>query len=209
MQWLILLSIGEGWGFRTDPNAYRLSDCVKGFLLQTPPNKSLCAEYKAQSKEFTQFVSKYITPQPKLVLHVRLGDVIERAPQSASDFWNGVTNQSSVRSKLHAKYVRSKDYYARIFSRIQTSLPVHIYGSFCHNTKRRLKQEQYLAHLKYFIKKKNFRVIDKIERRCSQVTFKDVDKDFIDMASALLFIPSGGGFSKLIASVVKLNGVVL
>lgn len=203
------------------PQLYRLNDCINRlgspkFQIESPPANSLCQRYRTYYNNlstpgimFSSFVKARIKTQPKIVVHVRLGDVIEKAPQTATDFWEGNINQSSWRSTLYAKYVRPKKYYDQIFSHLNTHAPIHVHGSFCHNTDNTQKQTQYVNHLIEFLKLKGFYVKDRIGRHCESVTFREIDNEFIDMAAAFVFIPSGGGFSKLISSVVKNNGIVI
>ena len=57
----------------------------------------------------------------------------------------------------------------------------------------------YLSNIKNFLKEHGFRVYLRID--CGIP-----DKDFIFMSNADVFIQSGGGYSRLVAKMVKMNG---
>ena len=62
---------------------------------------------------------------------------------------------------------------------------------------KQTKSEEYVAKIKLFFEKHNYKVITKINN--------DADHDFIFMSHATYFVQSGGNFSKLIGKMVTMN----
>lgn len=190
--------------FRND--AYQLSDCVKYpkhhqfYDHHHPPDESLCGRFrKLTNITFSEFVENITAVETKTVIYLRLGDVIQNNVLSAQELWH----------KPSSYYIKPKSFYTRILSVLHTAAPIHLHGSICHNNHDIQKNVDYVNLVKQFIASYNFTVIDHIWYTCDTMTAKSIDTDFITMASAFAFVPSGGGFSKAIENIVKRRGIVL
>ena len=122
-----------------------------------------------------------------IVLHLRLGDVIRSYNKKTKLF--GVKDNFEYVTKLHKleKCLNELDSKKKI---------ILVYGSH----KRDIQSEPnhiYLEKVKNLLKSKNFAIREKFSG--------NPDKDFVFMCKARIFIKSGGGFSSLIAHMVKKN----
>lgn len=142
----------------------------------------------------------------ELVIHVRLGDVIENSKYSAEEHWNeylesigpGIWNKKYI--KWNEKYIQNKTFFENILKKIknikQIDKIILVWGDH-QNLKSLKKSKYYIKLLKNFFNKNNYKV---------DVFFnRDADEDFIYMSYAKYFVSTGGGFSALICKMVEYN----
>jgi hypothetical protein len=162
-----------------------------------------------------------LAPPGTLVIHVRLGDVIDNHVRSVDAFISGdyeVEHQSTTTTmigKLWKKMERlgsscKSEGYVKPFSyfeALSTTLPrdvtrvVMVSGSHM-STKNPRKSQEYLRRLCEMWKQRGFAV----EVRWNYPP----DDDFAFMSQSKYFVPTGGGFGALVAVLVKhFGGVVL
>ena len=155
-------------------------------------------------------------PSNVLSIHIRLGDVIENNPKSVKTFLEGegecktITNHDIVVQTSHdgsrsCGYVRPLSFYRNILTLIPSGVDtVHFVGG-CHQHCGQLqKSKEYIRTIADLFRKHGYKT--KISVKINSTDIEDVDRDFVMMASSSYFVPSGGGFSNLVAAVVRERG---
>ena len=190
---------------------YRLGDCIKNYnnlrdkTIKNFPNtlgskfvhkiRSLNLKNENHQDRLNVLNSiikkeklKYIIPTDKdVVLHLRLGDILSKYNSNNFNFtrknWGtDIIKLESILQKIKDKHKVNKFYI--------------VYG----------------AHKKNINIDLNKKFLEKIKKTCKKYYNKvvlrntDPDSDFIFMCSAKIFIKSGGGFSRYISNIVKMNG---
>tara|TARA_B100000900_G_scaffold405073_1_gene414189 strand:+ start:1148 stop:1636 length:489 start_codon:yes stop_codon:yes gene_type:complete len=140
-----------------------------------------------------EYKNKKIPDKNTIVIHLRVGDVIDNTEISVDNFLN--------ESHYKNHYVRNLSYYKKIIKKFDKSVKniVFVYGY--HIDSDHSKSEEYIEKLKQFFESNNFNV----SKRKNQ----NADDDFIYMCNSRYFVQSGGGFSKIIANIVRLKGNIL
>jgi hypothetical protein len=142
-------------------------------------------------------VPSLIPDKNTLVIHLRIGDVIDGSKFSIDDFLDEDNEIMGVKyNKRGVQYVRPISFYKKIVQQIQ-NLPIKkviLVGGF-HIDGDHSKSLEYVKHIKNFFESHNYMVTERIDH--------DPDEDFIFMSNSTYFVQSGGGFSKLIADLVK------
>ena len=126
-----------------------------------------------------------------IVVHLRLGDVMEVLDVSADVVLNGPPVNI---------YLYNLEYYKNIIQQLPTSIKnmVFVYGNHRHGIFDFEKSTEYIKILKNFFESKGYNVTTRSN--------KDADLDFVYMCNSKHFVKSGGGFSGIIADIVKLKG---
>jgi hypothetical protein len=140
-----------------------------------------------------------------MVMHLRVGDVIDKTELEVEDFLNRRINSfHAVYGPMDTRgwapvYVRSLESFDRALKKTE-ELGFHkislVYGF--HIRRNIDKSKQYLAALVEHAQSKGFEV--------ELVTHVDADVSFAYACKAKHFVPGGGGFSKLMAKVVRKKG---
>ena len=143
--------------------------------------------------------NKYEKPDNKrIVIHLRVGDVIDKEQYSVSDFLYKPMNYTKKKG-LNAmrSYVYNIEHYKNILKKIPNKFTniTLVYGY--HVKGNHTKSEEYVHKLKQFFESNGYNVTKR--------TNGDADKDFVYMCNAKHFVKSGGGFSKIIGEIVKLK----
>lgn len=197
---------------------YRLGDMIKyknhrynkdlGFNYHKNkfPN-SIATEYMLTTNNMSDYpvllkiISKRNYPRQYnnyLVIHLRLGDVIENSTNSVDDFLLKPVYLTHLNGNS-INYVKPLEYYQQIINKSKTlgvSKAILITGF--HQGTNHTKSLQYVSHVKNFFQSKGF--------QCQTRINLDPDEDFLIMCNAKYFVPSGGGFSDVITNIVKLKG---
>ena len=195
-----------------EKNEYRLGDIICGFMNSYyAPNNSIGKYYKNSTNQINDYktLNKIIKEKSKniinkpgnndLVIHVRLGDVIENSCYSVNDYWNSKENLNNIGNDIspHVIYIKNKYYYENLKLNIKNlNIKNIILVTFFHRSKTFNKSIEYLENIKNIFKEYN--IIERIN--------KDIDEDFIFCSLSKYFIGSGGGFSHVIGNLVELNG---
>lgn len=149
------------------------------------------------------------------VIHLRVGEVIDNNKNNPKHLFNSfqkkfIKNDSEL--NVHGSlsvlgigtpqgYVKDIHYYDKIAEKLKqlginkiiiTPGGLGIIGN---------KSKEYINLVKSFFENKSFNV--KISMR------KNADSDLCIMSNSKIFIPSGGGFSKIISKLVMINGGVV
>lgn len=193
---------------------YRLGDCIKdGYnlrnrTLKNYPNslgskfvhkiRSLNLNIETNQDRLNVLNSiikeekkKYTLPNEKdVVLHLRLGDILSKYNKTDFSFtkenWGTDLNKlESILQKIKEKHKVSKFYI--------------VYGAHKKNINVNLNKK-FLEKIKQLCKKYFTEVI---------LRNTDPDSDFIFMCSSKIFIKSGGGFSRYISNIVKMNNGII
>lgn len=132
-----------------------------------------------------------------LVVHLRCGDVLEKSPYSVEEHL-----RKNRKYKNGLFYVKTRNYYNRIISIIRNYDIRNVeIVSYYHNSKRYPKSIEYITKIRNIFSKK---YITKI------ISGREPDFDLSYMSKSKYFVQSGGGFSRIIADLVKVNnGIVL
>jgi len=215
---------------------YRLGDFVKKKVyreelypsyIEDYPN-SIAVEYYKKTKknndldvllEIIKSRRKQIPDSNALIIHMRIGDVIDSRPETVNEFLTKYVDYHLDDGTKH-NYVKPLIYYKEIFEKKENDLKeikeIILIGGF-HYEEDHSKSLFYAKSLseqiqRYFKKifRKNIKMTLEIkENESSEGHDKSADEDFIYMASAKHFIASGGGFSDLLANLIlKQDGIV-
>lgn len=145
-----------------------------------------------------------------VVFHIRVGDVIDYGDKvenaekfdipTASDFWDKKTcSMPQEGCPLWSYYVLSKNEIKHLLVKLKL-LHLHkiclVYG--VHTSGEFPESKKYLTMYKQFCEMNGFEV----ETLCHV----DADESLIYMCNSKYFVPSRGGFSKLVASIVTYRG---
>ncbi len=193
---------------------YRLGDMVKSKMARNAkdgrelhyaqfPN-SIASEYMRKTDEDNRLdlildILKERTTQPTqtpppdmLVVHLRIGDVIDKTPYMVKEFLS--------RYIMHHNgfnYVKPLSYYQEIIEQIRplNIKSVTLIGGFHSDTKSQQKSIVYVNKIREFFEKNGFVTYTRINF--------DPDEDFIFMCNAEYFTPSGGGYSSLVKNILR------
>ena len=128
-------------------------------------------------------------------IHLRLGDVIDDKPQSVHQFLNEQVNL----------YIKPLSFYKNIADLLKTSYPgintILLISASHKSTKDPNKSQLFIKGVKEFFESKHYNV--KVRWNM------DADEDFKLMSNTRLFVPSGGGYSELIKTMVLLNNNIV
>jgi len=150
-----------------------------------------------------------------VVLHARIGDGLcvqkdRRCPNATgrSDCWNNANDCYVSPLTPFNYYALPKEYYNEVIEELSsttTAKKVVVMGNSLHFQALHLirwrntsADEIYISHLTTFLKSKGFEVQLRLNG--------DPDTDFAYACAARTFVRGGGGFSRLIAEVVKARG---
>jgi len=135
-----------------------------------------------------------------IVIHLRVGDVIDNTNNSVEDFLNKDIRffHSDI---LTTKYVHNRQYYQKIISQLPNNINNVIFVYGYHKDGDHIKSEQYVHAISEIFKLHGFNVNYRRDM--------DPDEDFIYMCNSNHFVKSGGGFSNLISEMVKKNGNIV
>jgi hypothetical protein len=193
----------KGWG-RDDKNIgkdahikYYPNSIVSKYLKKTNKNNNIKVLNEVCNKIKNERNVK-VPSENELVIHLRLGDVIENSKYSTEEHWNEYLD--SIGPGLsNKKYIQSKDFFENILkkiNKIKINKIILVWGDH-KNLKSLKKSNYYIELLKDFFNKNNYKV---------NVFFnRDADEDFIYMSNAKYFVSTGGGFSTLISKMIKFN----
>ena len=200
-------------GFETE--MYRLGDMInnkgggrerKGlgfdYHIKHFPN-SIATEYMLKTekaKDFNTLLDITNKRQPKfypddtIVIHLRIGDVIDETDVSLDDILTDYTKFSNG-----LQYVKPIKYYTNLIDTIHNYKikKILLIGGF-HRKGNHDKSLQYVNHIKQHFENNGF--------KCTTRINKNTDEDFLIMCNSKYFVPSGGGFSSIIKQLVILKG---
>ena len=168
------------------------------------PN-SIASEYMLQTDEVNNLnilkniVIKRTTPEltpnyNTLIIHLRIGDVIDTSEFSVDDFLHSQKKYISGKA-----YVNPLSFY-KINLNIIRNKPIEkiiLVGGY-HTGDEHFKSEEYVQRIKNFFEDNGYIVSTRINN--------PADDDFIYMSNVKYFISSRGGFSQLTYNMVKLLG---
>lgn len=186
-------------------NEWRFKNKGEDFHYKYFP-KSIATEYMKKTKKqnnikvLQEIIDKRATDKPdidSLVIHLRIGDVIENSSESVVKMLSKQTYYQP--SKIWSGYVKPLKYFDDKLDKCkQYNIKniIIVAGSHINSTYK--KSTLYIDCIKYFLKNKNFNVILRLGN--------DPDSDLIFMSYAKYFISSGGGYSKLVEKLVKQRG---
>jgi len=203
---------------RTKWVSYRLGDAIRGWYFRTQNSKyrnwllkyyekfgnsSLVTEYFTLTSHPQKFNILWKVVKPKVqplpehtaVVHLRLGDT------NCIECWNDERNRKNP-DKAWSRYVYSRTHYEEIIRKLAKTdvstiiITASTYHSWGNQTEGYKKGMRYVKLVNDLFTKHGYRVQERIN--CGTP-----DEDFIFMSSAKYFVPAGGGFSKLVAKMVK------
>lgn len=196
---------------------YRLGDMIKlkrmrersdgyKYHLKHFPN-SIATEYmkKTDKSKNYKLLKKIVDKRTKqkhlkyknyIILHLRTGDVLDFFTHN-----KGNNGKSFLKKKIN-KYVYPLSYYENIIELLKKDTNnkqlLILTGFHTKTLKNKNKNSlEYINGIEQFFKKKGFNVSKRIN--------KDPDDDFIIMSNSKYFIKGGGGFSRIVSEIVKLN----
>lgn len=128
-----------------------------------------------------------------IVVHLRLGDVLLDYKNDKFVYFKYKTKEYAIILENFEKTMKKIDNKKKI---------ILVYG--IHNSngeKKKILSEIYLKKIRKILKKYNFKFSERVNY--------NPDDDFYFMSQSNTFIKSGGGYSKIISQIVKLNGGVV
>ena len=195
-----------------DGNGYRLGDMVirkdsrnqihgEKFHYKFYPN-SIASEYMRRTKKQEDFETlleivkernKIIQNEDELIIHLRTGDDVNHSPYSIDQL---------LETKDSHKIIKNYNYYNNLNYQKNKIKKIIIVASVFSGGGTSSKDDfsrsyEYINKIKEFFESKKYEVDTKLNG--------DPDEDFIFMANAKNFVPSGGNYSKLIKNLVLLN----
>jgi hypothetical protein len=196
----------------------REGDTLKEYIFRMFPN-SIASQYLRKTKrindvdvlsniidDFMKIHNIDIPADDVMVMHLRVGDVIDRTEMPVEDFLNQRVDSFRALYPKHPEppdfspvYVRCLASFDRALKKTK-ELGFHkislVYGF--HIRQPIEKSKEYLAALAKHAQSQGFEV--------EMVTHTDADVSFAYACKAKHFIPGGGGFSKLMAKMVRAHG---
>ena len=193
------------------------SETLEEYVFRLFPN-SIATQYLRKTKRvndidvLSNIVDEYVTShkihipaEDVMVMHLRVGDVIDGTDVPVDDFFNRRVNSyyalfGEEPEGFSPVYVRCLASFDRALKKTK-ELGFHkislVYGfHIVYSTMQ--KSKQYIAGLVRHAQSQGFRV--------ELITHEDADVSFAYGCQAKHFIPGGGGFSKLISKVVRHQG---
>ena len=229
-------SIGEDYANRaavacTHPSA-ELDPCIQNVLLEIVRQRAAnggvdtaASSHTRTANDLHRLPCRDVHHGPdECVVHLRLGEVFSQINLTAQELWRGQPGTGAPwdwdwgrKGKETRTYVKP----IRYFEEVATQLPkgirtIILLGkadsltaakrTFPHgDSNHAIKQSQvYLDLLRTFLLQKGFAV--RMHRGTPGHTHHATDCDFVYMSTAACFVPSGGGFSALAASIVDKGG---
>lgn len=207
-------------GFKDKFN-YRLGDVVEfepvnkddnmKFIYSILYRNSIAYEYYLKTKKLNDYETLYeiiknrmkktknLAPENTLILHIRIGDVIDwEYPDPIDDILSG---------KKENEYSITYDYLDKKIKRLNENddsiKDIILVGGY-HTKGDHTRSEEYIRKIKKFLNKNNFNVKTRISNDINKA-----DEDIIWMTNSDYFVKSGGRFSNLISKMVELNGGVV
>ena len=155
---------------------------------------------------------KELPPSESAVFHLRVGDVIDVkidpvkypniTPPTAADFFKRRTSSyphwGSPQWSFYVDCKNDIDHKLTKLKQMNVKNIILVYG--VHSKGDFPETRMYLAMYKLYCEDNGFDVTLK--------THDDADESFVYLASASIFSPSSGGFSKLLKRIVKYNRMV-
>ena len=141
--------------------------------------------------------SSQIPNDNELVVHLRTGDVIDHSKKSVTEMLSRYTKYVNGKS-----YVKPMSYYKQVmkFAASKNLTKVTLVTGF-HETKSVRKSLDYVNRVQEAFEENDFQTSIRLN--------ENPDEDFIFMCNSRYFVQSGGGFSKIIAELIKMkNGTV-
>lgn len=199
---------------------YRLGDMVKGERFRDAKNgrdlhyrlfpDSIASEYMKTTNENNRYDilmdlvekrthdAKQVPPSDLLVIHLRIGDIIDNTTYTVKEFLSRY-----VRSNIGVNYVKPLSYYAEVAKEAKALnlRSVTLIGGFHLPLRSHKKSLAYVRKVREFFESQGFQVNERIDL--------NADDDFIYMCNAQYFTPSGGGYSKIVKEIFKLKGKTL
>lgn len=199
---------------------YRLADLVKGFIYYQERNNynnfsnkfpnSIGAEYISKTKQLSdnkkhnnlkildkicqtkiKKMGLQLPQEDELVVHIRLGDVLEDYKDGKFIFSN--TNFEIQPEQYKKLFLKENETFSDKIKNIYILYGIHeIWGNRLKNINLK-----YLEEIRKILVGSGFNVIDK--------NSTNPDNDFLFMISSKHFVEGKGGFSKLISKLVKYN----
>ena len=131
-----------------------------------------------------------------LVIHLRIGDVIENEYLGSID--DLLEGKSDYKGSDGWYYLKDYKYFENNIEKIKDKInKIVIVGGY-HCANNPIRSKIYLEKLINFMQKKNYIIEQRIDKYSS-------DEDFIYMSNSSYFLRSGGGYSKLANEMVKMN----
>ena len=136
-----------------------------------------------------------------VVIHLRLGDVIDNSKYPVDQFLNKTTYYYHDK-QLKTNYVKTIKYYQNVIDKLRKlGINKAVFITGFHQGTNHTRSLDYLSKLKLYFRSQGFQCTSRIDL--------DPDDDFLIMCNSKYFVPSGGGFSNLITNIVKKKGGVI
>jgi hypothetical protein len=206
--------------FEIKENAYRLGDIVrhiaKGDHYLNLHKGTIGYEYNLLTNKKNDYTTlkkicdnrkgilKDLPKNNELIVHVRLGDVIEKSKYTVDEHLNKELISIGQTISSGRIYIKSKSFFYKILNKIKNSpIDTIVFIGGDHRELASLKKSnEYLEKISNIFKNEGYKVIIKFNKNTA-------DEDFIYLSNAKYFVPTGGGFSKIIMEIVKLNNNVV
>jgi len=181
-------------GYKLHYNYFKNSIAVKYMQLTNKDN-----DYDTLLTIIKDYKLNYNYDKNTLIIHLRTGDVIDNSGYTVNELLD------SYKKYLNTPfiYVKPYSYYEDKLIKIKKyNIKNIILITGFHKNHNYSKSFDYIDKIKQFFEKRGYNVSTRID--------EDPDDDFVIMCKSKYYIPSGGGFSRIISKMVELNkGIII
>ena len=142
----------------------------------------------------------------ELIIHVRLGDVIEKSIYTVDEYLNKERVSKGNTISSNVVYIKSREFFENYIlneiNNIKKIDTVIFVGGDHRDLDSLEKSNEYLKKVSKIFKDNGYKTIIKFNEHTA-------DEDFIYLSNSKYYVPTGGGFSKSVMEMVKLNNNVV
>ena len=142
----------------------------------------------------------------ELIIHVRLGDVIEKSIYTVDEYLEKERLSKGNTISSEVVYIKSRDFFENYIlneiNKIKEIDTIIFVGGDHRNLDSLNKSNEYLQKVSKIFKDNGYKTIIKFNEHTA-------DEDFIYLSNSKYYVPTGGGFSKSVMEMVKLNNNVV
>ena len=160
--------------------------------------KLICDRRKKNLKELPK--------NTHLIIHVRLGDVIEKSTYTVDEHLDKEIKSIGYSIASGTSYIKSRSFFENYIlneiNKIKEIDTVIFVGGDHRNLDSLNKSNEYLQKVSKIFKDNGYKTIIKFNEHTA-------DEDFVYLSNSKYYVPTGGGFSKSIMEIVKLNNNIV
>ena len=144
--------------------------------------------------------------QNELIIHVRLGDVIEKSIYTVDEYLEKERVSKGETISSNVVYIKSRKFFENYIlneiNKIKDIDTVIFVGGDHRNLDSLNKSNEYLQKVSKIFRDNGYKTHIKFNEHTA-------DEDFVYLSNAKYYVPTGGGFSKSVMEMVKLNNNIV